>query len=144
MSKGNERAQQMIDALRGWQSIERKAMEQTAEIMEKTDNPFIRIIMEVIRHDSLMHHRVQQLIVDSLTKESITLTSEEIAAVWGMIEAHDETERDVIKIAQDLRERAFTPAHKLLLDYLLSDEQKHDGLLEKLGDLKKSLAAATQ
>ena len=144
MATGAEKTQGMIDLLRTWQGIERKAMEQTAEIIEKTDNPFLRIIMEVIRHDSLMHHRVQQTIVDSMTRGAISLTSEEIASIWSMIEAHDETEKDVIKIAKQLREQAFTPIHRLLFDYLLGDEEKHDSLLEQLGEVKKELARATQ
>ena len=135
--KGAERVEQMVNGLRQWQGIERKAMEQTAEIMETTDNPFLRIIMEVIRHDSLMHHRVQQVIIDSLNQQAFSLTPEEIGEVWNMIEVHDATEREVIGIAEKLLEDAWTPAHKQLLSYLLADEKKHDRLLDELGELKK-------
>jgi hypothetical protein len=137
--KGPERVEEMIDSLREWQGIERKAMEQTAEIMEQTSNPFIRIIMEIIRQDSLMHHRVQQVIIDSLTREAVTLTPEEIGSIWDKIEEHDETEKEVIAIAQQLKDKAWTPIHKQLLDYLLTDEKKHDTLLEQLGELKKGM-----
>ena len=65
-AKGSNRVEEMVGTLREWQGIERQAMDQTAEIMEKTSNPFIRVIMEIIRQDSLMHHRVQQVIIDSL------------------------------------------------------------------------------
>ena len=129
MSQQNERVSTMLEGLRNWQAIERKAMDQTAEIMEQTDNPFIRLIMEVIRHDSLMHHRVQQVLVDSLTKQSPALTHEDIAAVWSSIEAHDATEHEVIGIAKMLRKQAWTPIQRQLLDYLITDEEKHDRLL---------------
>lgn len=144
MSSGPEKIDKMITSLRKWQGIERKAMEQTAEIIEKTKNPFLRIMMEVIRHDSLMHHRVQGLIIDSLTNQAISLSPDEIGEVWSMIEAHDETEREVVAIAKELRDEAFNPVHRQLLDYLLTDEQKHDRLLEQLGEVKKELARATQ
>jgi hypothetical protein len=137
--KGPNRVEEMIESLREWQSIERQAMEQTAAIMEKTDNPFIRIIMEIIRSDSLMHHRVQQLIIDSLTKEAVTLTPDEISAIWESIEEHDETEKHLVEIAEDLKAKAWTPIHKQMLDYLLTDEKKHDQLLEQLGELKKGM-----
>jgi hypothetical protein len=137
--KGANRVEEMIESLREWQSIERQAMEQTAEIMEKTSNPFIRIIMEIIRSDSLMHHRVQQTIIDSLTREAVSLTPEEISEIWNKIEEHDETEKHVVEIAKTLRDKAWTPIHKQLLDYLLVDEQKHDSLLEQLGELKKGM-----
>ena len=48
MSNGADRADQMVQSLRKWQGIERQAMEQTAQIMEQTDNPFLRVIMELI------------------------------------------------------------------------------------------------
>lgn len=138
-SKGSNRVERMIEGLREWQGIERQAMEQTAEIMEKTSNPYIRIIMEIIRQDSLMHHRVQQLIVDSLTREAVSLTPEEIAEIWDQVEAHDETEKHVVRMAEELKAEAWTPIHKQLLDYLLTDEKKHDVLLEQLGELKKGM-----
>jgi hypothetical protein len=134
----------MVEELRKWQAIERISMEQTAQIMERTTNPYVRMIMEVIRHDSLMHHRVQQLIVDTLTTADVPLTHEELAGIWKSIEAHDEAEKEVISIAEGLHEKAWSPLHKMLLDYLLTDEKKHDRLLEQLEEVKKGFTRATQ
>jgi len=137
--RGPERVDEMVEGLKKWQSIERKSMEQTAEIMESTANPVIRMIMEIIRQDSMMHHRVQQFIIDSLTREAVSLSPEEISEIWTKIEEHDEMEKDVINMAKELKEKAWSPVHKQLLDYLLTDEAKHDRLLEQLGELKKGL-----
>ena len=137
--KGPERVDEMVEGLKKWQGIERKAMEQTAEIMESTGNPVIRIIMEIIRQDSMMHHRVQQFMIDSLTREAVSLTPEDVDEIWTKIEEHDEMEREVIDMAKDLKEKAWSPIHKQLLDYLLADETKHDKLLEQLGELKKGM-----
>lgn len=137
--KGPERVDEMVEGLRKWQGIERKAMEQTAEIMESTGNPVIRMVMEIIRQDSMMHHRVQQFIIDSLTREAVSLSPEDVSEIWAKIEEHDEMEREVIQMAKDLKEKAWSPVHKQLLDYLLADETKHDRLLEQLGELKKGM-----
>ena len=59
---GQERIENMVSVLREWQGIERLSMNDTAEIMEKTSNPLIRMIMEIIRHDSLMHSSKNTLI----------------------------------------------------------------------------------
>ena len=144
MSKGAERVAEMEKQLRKWQAIERVSMEQTAKIMEETRNPYVRMIMEVIRHDSLMHHRVQQLLIDSIVYEDVPLSHEDISAVWKSIEAHDEAEKEVIGIAEDLVEKAWQPIHKALLSYLLTDEKKHDEVLEQLNEIKKDLARTTQ
>ena len=141
---GQERVDKMVEGLRKWQGIERKAMEQTAAIIEKTTNPFVRTVMEVIRHDSLMHHRVQQTIVDSRTRESMALSPDDLLSVWNLIEEHDETEKEVIAIATELRDMAWSPLHKHLLTYLLHDEEKHDRLLEEMDELKKDATRSTQ
>ena len=137
--KGPERVDEMVESLKKWQSIERKSMEQTAEIMETTSNPVIRMVMEIIRQDSMMHHRVQQFLIDSLTREAVSLSPEEVSEIWTKIEEHDEMEKDVINMAKELKEKAWSPVHKQLLDYLLTDEAKHDRLLEQLGELKKGM-----
>jgi hypothetical protein len=133
----------MVDVLRQWQGIERQAMTEMAEIMEETTNPLIRIIMEIIRHDSLMHHRVQQFLIDSVTQQDVALTREDVAEIWDRIQAHDEVEKQTIGLAQELRDEAWSPVHKQLLDYLLSDESKHDRLLEQLEQVKRGMSRSS-
>ncbi len=137
---GPERQKFTVDVLRQWQGIERDAIETTAQIMEKTDNLLIRQIMEIIRNDSVQHHRVQQFLIDSVTKQAITLSPDELAEVWGQIEAHDELERQTIELAKQLLEQTTEPVQKILLNYLLTDEEKHDGILNELNDFKKYMA----
>jgi rubrerythrin len=141
--KGPERAQNMVNVLREWQSIERLSMNDTAEIIEKCENPLIRMIMAIIRHDSLMHHRVQQFLIDTLTHQNVTITREDVAAIWEQIEKHDETEKKTIEIAKQLYAEAWNPVHKQLLAYLITDEEKHDGLLEALNEIKVGMSKAS-
>ena len=143
MPSGNVRIQEMLDVLRQWQRIERQSMSDTAEIMEQTENPLIRMIMEIIRHDSLMHHRVQQFLVDTITKENVTITREDVAAIWERVEEHDELERQTIELATELREKSWTPVHEVLLDFLIVDEKKHDGLLGQLNKVKEGMSRAS-
>jgi rubrerythrin len=133
---GPEREKKTIDVLRQWQGIERDAIETTAQIMEKTDNLLIRQVMEIIRNDSVQHHRVQQFMIDMITKTPVTLSPEDLAEVWGQIEAHDELERQTIELAQNLKEETTDPVARVLLDYLLRDEQKHDTILGELEKFK--------
>jgi len=138
-AKGPERIEKLVSALRQWQTIERKAIDSCANIMEKTDNALIRQIMEIIRNDSVQHHRVQQFIIDSLTKEQVRLTPEELGEIWDEITAHDEVERETIELAKELRKEWRFFVQKALLDYLIIDEEKHDTLLKSLEDFKKNL-----
>jgi len=137
---GPERIKDAVEVLRKWQGIERDAIETTAQIMENTNNLLIRQVMEIIRNDSVQHHRVQQFLIDSMTKTPVTLTSQELAEIWGQIEEHDKLERETIELAEKLRDEVKDPVATILLNYLLRDEQKHDTILNELDDFKKHMS----
>jgi hypothetical protein len=138
-AKGPERTEELVKALRRWQEVERQSIEHSAELMERTENPLIRQIMEIIRNDSVQHHRVQQFIIDSLTKTPVRLTPEELAEIWDEIEKHDAAEREVIELGKKMRDSCTFFVQRTLLDYLIYDEEKHDKLLGELEKFKKNL-----
>jgi rubrerythrin len=96
--------------------------------------------MEIIRNDSVQHHRVQQFMIDTITRTPVTLSPDDLAEVWGQIEAHDELERQTIELAKELLNETTEPVHKVLLNYLLTDEKKHDSILGELEKLKKHMS----
>jgi hypothetical protein len=136
---GQERTEKLLKTLRDWQGIERHAIETTTKIMEKTDNLLIRQIMEIIRNDSVQHHRVQQFIIDSLTKQQVNLSHEELAQIWDEIEAHDQVERKTIEMAKECKEECQFFVQQALLEYLIVDEEKHDLILKGLDNFKKKM-----
>ena len=139
-AKGQEKIDELVDILRKWQKIERKSIEHTAEIMEKTNNKLIWQIMEIIRNDSVQHHRVQQFVIESLTSSPVTLTPDELGEIWKEIEEHDEMERETIEIAKKLRDECPHVVQKHLIDYLVMDEEKHDKILNGLNEFKKKVS----
>jgi rubrerythrin len=140
MSKAKERVEEAVELLRTWQGLEREAIETTAEIMEQTDNLLIRQVMEIIRNDSVQHHRVQQFIIDVMTKEPVRMSPDDMAEVWTKIEEHDELERRTIELAKELKEKTTDPVVASLLEYLIIDEQKHDHILNQLDAVKRHLS----
>jgi rubrerythrin len=134
-----ESTENLIKTMRDWQEIERQAIQTTTTIMEKTDNLLIRQFMEIIRNDSVQHHRVQQFIIDSLTKQPVTLTHDDVAQIWGEIEAHDKVERKTIKMAEKCKEECGFFVQRSLLEYLIADEKKHDLILQELETFKKKM-----
>jgi rubrerythrin len=137
--KGPERTAQLVEALRRWQAIERESINHTAEMMEKTDNLLVRQILEIIRNDSVQHHRVQQFIIDSVTKTPVNLRPEDLGEIWDEIEKHDAAEREVIELGKKLRDECTMFVQRTLLDYLIYDEEKHDKILGDLEKFKKNL-----
>jgi len=134
--------EQIISNMKNWQKIENASIASTGNIMERTQNPIVRIIMEIIQRDSQMHYRVQELIADSLETKTIALTPEEVSDVWGMIEKHIELEKKTVEYAEEalsaLKGKKMV-VQEYLLNYLLEDENKHNHILDALGIIKKGL-----
>jgi len=137
--KTADNADDLIAVLQQWQKIEDGAVAQTAKIMAKTTNPFIRLVMEIIQQDSVMHRRVQQVMLDGLEKQAFSLTPEELGDIWDLVEQHAALEKETLVLAEKARKNCRLFIHRHLLTYLLEDEQKHDRLLGQLEDFKRGL-----
>ena len=57
----------LVANMQEWRKIENQSVASTGRVMEQTENPIVRLVMEIIQRDSQMHHRVQEWIADSLT-----------------------------------------------------------------------------
>jgi len=138
-----ESQEKIIANMRRWQKIENAGIASTGKIISKTENPIVRLVMEIIQRDSQMHYRVQEMIADSLEGKAIALNPDELAAVWTMIEDHVKLERSTIELAQSTLEEIGKAKGMLvqayLLEYLLKDEEKHTEILENLAMIKKGM-----
>ena len=134
--------EQIVDNMRRWQKIENSAVASTGMVIDKTENPIVRIVMEIIQRDSQMHYRVQELIAESLTTKTLTLTPEELADIWEMVEKHIEIERQTVELADEalgaIRGKKMV-VQEYLLEYLLEDENKHNHILDSLATIKKGM-----
>lgn len=139
MATQKEANEKLVRLMKSWQKLEDQSVQSTTEIIKSTDNPLVQIAMEIIRQDSVMHRRVQQLIIDHFEKQSFTLTPEELAAFWTKIEEHDEMEKKVINLAIEAKEYVKSGIISYLLDYLLTDEKKHDAMLEEMSKIKDKM-----
>ena len=135
-----EAQEKIVANMEKWRAIENASVASTGRVIEKTENPIVRLVMEIIQRDSQMHYRVQELIADSLTTKAIALTPEEVGDVWELIEKHIELEKKTVELAKSSLEAIGKNKGMLvqayLLEYLLRDEEKHDSILEKLNAVK--------
>ena len=134
--------EQIVKNMKQWQKIENASVASTGAVMEKTANPVVRLVMEIIQRDSQMHYRIQEMIADSLETKAITLTPEELGDVWDMIEKHIALERKTVEYANEalgaLKGKKMV-VQEYLLNYLLIDEEKHNSILDTLGTIKKGM-----
>jgi len=144
MAKSKKEVQQdLIANMQSWRKIENASVASTGRVIEKTENPIVRLVMEIIQRDSQMHYRVQEYIADSLSGKTVSLTPDELGDVWGMIEEHIDLEKRTLQLAQASLEAIQGSKGMLvqayLLEYLLEDEKKHNVLLERLTKIQKGM-----
>lgn len=134
--------EKLVDNMRRWQKIENASVASTGRVIEKTDNPIVRLVMEIIQRDSQMHYRVQDLIADSLEGKTIAINPEELGEVWEMVEQHIKLEKKTMELAQEaldaIKDRKMN-VQQYLLEYLMIDEEKHNKVLEKMEMIKNQM-----
>jgi len=134
--------QSIVDNMRRWQKIENASVASTGKVIEMTSNSLVRMVMEIIQRDSQFHYRVQEFIADSLETKTVSLTPEELADVWDMIEKHIKLEEKTVELAQEalvaLKGKKMA-VQEYLLNYLLLDENKHNKILGHLKSIKEGM-----
>jgi transcriptional regulator GlxA family with amidase domain len=131
--------EKLVKAMRKWQVVEDESIRMTKTIQAKTDNPVVRLVMEIIAHDSAMHRRVQQFIIDSIETNPIQLAPEDLEKIWDHIDRHIAEEKKTLELADEARTSTRFFVQRYLLNYLLEDERKHDLLLERLEEIKNRM-----
>ncbi len=138
-----EAQEHIAQNMRKWQKVENAAVKSTAEIIDQTDNPVIRMVMEIIQRDSHMHFRVQEMIADSLERSPLTLSPEDISKVWTLVEQHIAIEKTTIEMADaslaETEGKKGLTLQRYLLEYLITDEKKHDSILANMEAIKGNM-----
>ena len=134
-----EEMEQLVSLLKQWQELEVEGIAFLNELQAQTENPVLKETLEIIKQDSGQHRRVQQFLVDGLTKEAFSLNIEEVAQVWEKLEEHDKLEEQAIAMANKARKNTKSAVVRYFLNYLLADEEKHHRMLDNLEDIKRNL-----
>ena len=143
MKNQRELQGEIVASLRNWQKLEDESITSTGKIMRKSDNPIISLIMEIIQRDSQLHRKVQKWLADSLDKEAFSLSPDELSVIWDMVEGHISLEKKMVEnikmVLSSLPKNAML-IQKYFLEYLLTDEKKHDRLLADLENFKRAMS----
>ena len=143
MKKPVENSEEFLTLIKEWQALEDRTITSAEELMGKTNNPLVKMTMEMIKHDSEKHRVMQQMIIDSITKETIHLSPDELAPLSDMLNKHLEAEAKSLSLADAALERSELFITRYILSYLIADETKHHSLINKLNELKRATIFVT-
>src|SRR5512134_1330011 len=112
--KTKEIRQDLVKRMRYWQEVERTSVASTAAVLEKTNHPLLRLVMEIIKRDSELHERIQQFIVDAVETKPVTLTPDDLADISAPLDHHLRLEDQMAEAVNASLENIR--GHKMLIE----------------------------
>ena len=134
----SEDTDMLVAALEDWMALEDETIKQAEATLKKSKNKLVKMTMEMIKNDSQKHKAMQKLLADSLTKEALTLTPDDLIDLSDDLNKHLAAEAKTLEIADAALNKSKLFVTRYILSYLIADEQKHHALLAKLNELKRA------
>jgi hypothetical protein len=136
LSKHLRKPEDLSKLLIEWQGLEKETISLAEQLRNKSDNDFVKLIMEMIRHDSEKHKVMQQFVIDHLTKEAFRLTPEDLIPLGEVLEKHVKAEAKSMALANTALIQSKDFFSNFIISYLMADEIKHHEMLTKLDQIK--------
>ena len=141
--KPMELSSRFLKIMREWQKLENATIKFSLDMLRRTKNPLIRMTMEMIKNDSQKHKVMQQMLIDSLTKEALHLSPEELAVLSDGLNKHIAAEAKSLELADEALKNSELFITRYILSLLIADETKHHNMLGKLNELKRATVFVT-
>ena len=138
-----ELSKEFLGIIKEWQRLEDETIRFSDDLLKKTKNRLIRMTMEMIKSDSQKHKAMQQMLIDSITKEPFILSPDDLNALGSGLNKHITAEAKSLELAEEALEKSELFVTRYVLSYLIADEHKHHNLLSRLEDLKRATVFVT-
>jgi len=131
--------EKLLHLIEDWYKLEDQTIGFAEDLKKKSDNPFVKVIMDIIKHDSQKHKIMQQFVIDALTKEAIHLTPQELIPLADVLDRHIQAEAKSMGLAN----ACSTESRNYFVDFIVSaltdDEIKHHNMLKTLDHIKSAV-----
>lgn len=138
-----EGSEQFLKTIRDWQKLEDETIRYSEEMLKKTRNSLVRAAFEMIRDDSQKHKAWLQMLIDSVTKEALHLSPEELAGLSEGLNSHMAAEAKSLEMADKALRNSELFTTRFILSLLIADETKHHKMLGNLNELKRAAVMVT-
>jgi rubrerythrin len=138
-----EGSEQFLKSIRDWQKLEDETIRYSEEMLKKTQNSLIKAALEMIRDDSQKHKAWQQMLIDSVTREALHLSPDELAALSEGLNKHMAAEAKSLEMADEALRNSELFTTRFILSLLIADETKHHKMLGNLNELKRAAVMVT-
>ncbi|HTP05310.1 MAG TPA: hypothetical protein VMM54_09170 [Nitrospirota bacterium] len=130
--------QDLIKAMEAWMDSEDQTIKDAEYMKNEVDSPFVKMTMEMLIHDAEKHKIIQQMVIDSLTKEAIHLSPNEFAPLKEVLNTQIVEESESLMRVMATLDKKEPRITRYLLSYLGADEAGRRELVGRLNELKLS------
>ena len=118
-------------------------MEYADDQIKKAQNPLTKTLLRALKFEAEKHCIIQQMIVDSVKKEAVHLSPEELRELSSHLNRFIEEEEKALT-----RAKAFEGEHepyvtRFLMSYLVADLRSQNSLLKEFDDELKIASVPT-
>jgi len=138
-----EKSNNFVKIMKDWQRLEDETIKFADNMMRSNKNPLIKMVMEMIKNDSMKHKAMQQMLIDSVTKEAIHLSPEELSSISESLNRHLQAEAKSLELADAALRQSELFVTRFILSMLIADETKHHKMLGNLNELKRATILVT-
>ncbi len=143
MKKPAEKSREFLKLIANWQALEDEMIEYAEREKGKTENPFIKTMLDMLRLNAQKYRHVQQMITESVEKEALHLSPEELKTLSGHLTRRLEMEGKRLSLADAAVRKSEVFFTSYLLSYLTEDLKTENALLKRFQDELKSAHIST-
>jgi len=143
MKKSTGNSGDMLDLMVEWQDIETENMLYVKEELPKAKNPLLKTMLKVIKLEAEKHSLIQQMIVESIKKEAVHLSPDELGTLSGYLNRYIEAEEKALCHAEAVVKKSEPFIPLSLLTFLISDLKQQNCILRQFDDELKNASIPT-
>jgi len=143
MNKVKAHSDNLLDVMVDWQDTESGTIIYAQDEIPKAKNPLTKTMLKMIRLEAEKNSLIQQMIIESVKKEAVHLSPEELETFSKHLNRYIEAEEKAVT-----RVEAATNWHEAsvplsLLSFLISDLKQQNCLLRQFDDELKNASIPT-
>lgn len=143
MDKPAEKSADFLKLLEDWKAIEEEMVEYVEAEKAKSKNSAVKAVLDILGIEAEKNCRLQQMIMDSVNREALKLSPEDLQTLSAHINKRLEMEEKALGAAEEAIEKSEVFFTRYLLQYLMTSLKKEDDLLMKFDDELKAAHIST-
>src|SRR3972149_6668351 len=92
MAQHMAEVEELAKIMKDWKNLEDETISLAENLMTKSNNDFVKVIMEMIKRDSEKHKIMQQFAIDHLTKKATEIAPQDLIPLGDVLEKHPQEE----------------------------------------------------